>query len=47
MIRKHIVGFIKGFKAEFVVAAKAAPAIFFAPLVGAIKEVRNQANKGL
>lgn len=47
MIRKHLVGFIKGFKTEFVVAAKAAPAIFFAPLIGAIKEVRNQANKGL
>lgn len=46
MIREHFKGFIKGFTAEFVSAAKAAPAIFFAPLVGAVKEVKNQASKG-
>lgn len=41
MVRKHLVDFVKGFAAEFAVAAKAAPAIFFAPVVGA-KAVRQQ-----
>lgn len=44
MVRKHLVDFVKGFAAEFTVAAKAAPAIFFAPVVGA-KAVRQQAKK--
>lgn len=30
---------------EIVVAAKAAPAIYFAPLVGAVKEVRRLAKE--
>jgi hypothetical protein len=46
MIRMHFKSFIKGFTAEFVSAAKAAPAIYFAPLIGAVKEVRIQARKG-
>lgn len=44
MVRKHLVDFVKGFAAEFTVAAKAAPAIFFAPVVGA-KAVRQQVKK--
>ncbi|WP_159985287.1 hypothetical protein [Pseudomonas sp. Irchel 3E13] len=46
MIRKALKDFIQGFTAEFVSAAKAAPAIYFAPLNGAVKEARNQASKG-
>jgi hypothetical protein len=44
MVRKYLVDFVKGFAAEFAVAAKAAPVIFFAPVVGA-KAVRQQAKK--
>ncbi|WP_178081738.1 hypothetical protein [Pseudomonas sp. FFUP_PS_473] len=39
--------FTKAFSAEFSKAAKAAPAMYFAPLTGAIKAVREQMQKSL
>jgi len=45
MFRHHLVRFFKTFAAEFVSAAKQAPAIYFAPLRGAINAVKAQARK--
>ena len=41
----HLVRFFKTFAAEFVSAAKQAPAIYFAPLRGAINAVKAQARR--
>ncbi|WP_165869942.1 hypothetical protein [Pseudomonas sp. LS-2] len=45
MVRKRFQNFVRGFANEFAVAAKAAPAIYFAPLAGAVKAVQQQAQK--
>ncbi len=45
MVRRHLVRFFRIFAAEFVSAAKEAPAIYFAPLRGAIEAVKVQARK--
>lgn len=45
MFRHHLVRFFKTFAAEFVSAAKQAPAIYFAPLRGAINAVKAQTRK--
>lgn len=45
MVRHHLVRFFKTFAAEIVSAAKQAPAIYFAPIRGAIEAVKAQARK--
>ncbi len=45
MVRQHLVRFFKTFATEFVSAAKEAPAIYFAPIRGAVEAVKEQARR--